>query len=209
MTKSILLSAVATSTLLFASAAFAAPADQPGHASPAPGTTNDTMSAVKDTAGHVVGDVTAEMTTTLKGFVQAAAISDMYEVEAGKIAEHRARSSKVRAFAEKMVKAHTETTDKLKTILGSLGPNVTPVAPPAHLDDRRQGMIDELRGAKAADFDNRYLSQQVDAHNEALILMKGYAKDGDVAPVKGFAAETAGTVQMHLNMAQSLYDAKK
>lgn len=209
MSKKIFISAVTASTLLLTSAAFAAPVDQPGHTSPAPGTTNDTASAVKDAAGHVVGDVTAEMTTTLKGFVDAAAVSDMYEVEAGKIAEQRAHNSKVRAFAEKMVKAHTETIDKLKSILGSLGPNVAPVTPPAHLDDRRQGMIDELRGAKAADFDNRYLSQQIDAHKEALILMKGYAKDGDVTPVKGFAGETATAVQMHLDVAQHLYNAQK
>src|ERR1700748_396622 len=137
MSKKILLTAVAASAFLLAPVAFAAPADQPGHASPAPGTTNDTVSAVKDATGHVVGDVTAEMTTTLKGFVEAAAVSDMYEVEAGKIAEKRARNAKVRDFATKMVAAHTETTAKLKSILASLGPNVTPVAPPAHLDDRR------------------------------------------------------------------------
>ena len=209
MPKRILLSAVAVSSILLTGSTFAAAPDQPGHTSPAPGTTNDAASTVKDTAGHVVGDVSAEMTTTLKGFVDAAAISDMYEVEAGQIAEMRARNAKVKAFARKMVKAHTETTKKLKSILASLNGNVTPVTPPAHLDDRRQGMIDELRGARAADFDNRYLSQQVDAHKEALILMKGYAKDGDVAPVKAFAAETAPVVQMHLAMAQPLYEAGK
>jgi putative membrane protein len=205
--KNVLLTAVAASALLFVSAASAQ--DQPGHTSPAPGTTNDAASAVKDTAGHIVGDITAEMTTTLKGFVQAAAISDMYEVEAGKIAEDRAQNRRVRAFAAKMVKAHTETSERLKSILAGLGSSVTPVTPPAHLDDRRQGMIDELRGAKAADFDNRYLSQQIDAHKEALILMKGYAKDGDVAPVKAFASKTAPIVQSHLDMAEHLSNAGK
>jgi putative membrane protein len=198
MKKILLLSAAC----VFAStAAFADPPDQPGHQSPAPGTTNDTMSAVKDTAGHVVGDVSAETTTSLQGFVTAAAISDMYEVEAGKIAEDRSKNSKVRMFAEHMVMAHTETTDKLKSILASGHGNVTP---PAHLDDRHQGMIDELRGAKAEDFDGRYLAQQIDAHKEALILMKGYAKSGDVAAVRHFAAKTAPVVQSHLNMAESI-----
>jgi putative membrane protein len=204
MTRNILLSAVAASALLFASAAGAQ--DQPGHTSPAPGTSNDSASAVKDTAGHVVGDVSAESTTTLKGFVPAAAISDMYEVEAGKIAEDRAQNREVKAFAAKMVKAHTQTTNELKSILASNG---APVAPPATLDNRRQGMIDELRGAKAADFDNRYLSQQIDAHKEALILMKGYAKDGDVASVKAFASRTAPIIQSHLNMAEHLSNAGK
>jgi putative membrane protein len=70
-------------------------------------------------------------------------------------------------------------------------------------------MIDELKGAKAKDFDKRYLSQQVDAHKEALTLMHGYATDGDVSSVKGFAAKTAPVVQEHLEMAQRLYDGEK
>jgi len=55
----------------------AAPPDQPGHISPQPGTENNTVSAVKDTAGHAVGVVSAEVTTSLQGFVTAAATSDM------------------------------------------------------------------------------------------------------------------------------------
>ncbi|HEY1632423.1 MAG TPA: DUF4142 domain-containing protein [Rhizomicrobium sp.] len=200
MKRTLLLSAAAFSALLFTGAVYADPPDQPGHVSPAPGTSNDTMSGVKDTARHVEGTISAEMTTTLKGFATAAAESDMYEVEAGKIAKERAQSADVRAFAAKMVTAHTETTNKLKSLLAS-HPDV---APPATLDDRHQGLIDELRGAKDADFDARYLSQQIDAHKEALILMQGYAKDGDVAAVKKFAGKTAPVVQEHLNMAEHL-----
>jgi putative membrane protein len=199
MKKILLLSAAA---MFAGSTALAAPADQPGHQSPAPNTTNDTASAVKDTAGHAVGTVSAEMTTKLQSFVAAAATSDMFEVEAGKIAEERGKSASVKAFAAKMVKAHTETTNKLKAILASGSANASP---PMHLDDRHQGMIDELRGAKDADFDGRYISQQVDAHKEAEILMQGYAKNGDSAAVKSFAAKTAPDVQMHLDMAEKIY----
>lgn len=199
MKNILMLSAAA---LLTTASAFAAPPDQPGHKSPAPGTNNETMSTVQDTTSHVVGTVSAQTTTSLQGFVTGAAISDMYEVEAGKIAQQRATNPDVKAFAAKMVQAHTETTAKLKSILA--GMKRQPAAP-AHLDDRRQGLIDNLRGASAADFDARYMSQQVDAHKEALSLMKGYAKDGDNAAVKRFAASTASAVQDHLNMAEPLY----
>jgi putative membrane protein len=200
MKTSPLFCATALSALLFAGASSAAP-DQPGHARPAPGTANDTMSGVRDTTGHVVGTISAEMTTTLKDFVPAAAVSDMYEVDAARIAVQRTHDAKIKAFAEKMIEAHTGTTNDLKAILVDVHGAPTP---PAHLDDRRQGMIDELRGAKDADFDGRYLSQQVDAHNEALVLMRGYAKDGDTNAVKAFAAKTSMAVQMHLDMAQKL-----
>lgn len=201
MKSHLFLSAYVLSLGVFASSAFSAPADQPGHQSPAPGTTNDTVSAVKDTVGHGVGVISAEMTTTTKDFAEAAATGDMYEVEAGKIAEQRSQNASVKDFAAKMVTAHTGTTEKLKAALASTHPEITP---PAHVDDRRQGMLDELRGAKDADFDGRYIAQQVDAHKEALIMMKGYAKDGDTASIKELAAKTTPVVQMHLNMAEKI-----
>jgi putative membrane protein len=192
----------ATSALfLMTGGALAAPADQPGHQSPKPGTSSETMSAIKDTTAGVVGKVSAEMTTTTKGFVEAAAISDMYEVEAGKIAAQRAQSPAVRDFANQMIQAHTETTEKLKGILASNNINVTP---PAHVDNRRQGLLDDLRGAKAENFDDRYIDQQVAAHKEANILMRGYAKSGDNRAVKEFAATTDRAVKMHLSMAEKL-----
>jgi putative membrane protein len=191
----------ASALVLMAGGAFAAPADQPGHESPKPGTNSEAMSAVKDTTAGMVGQVSAEMTSTTKGFVTAAATSDMYEVTAGKIAIQRAQSPDVKAFARKMVEAHTGTTAKLKGIIASNNINVTP---PAHVDNRRQGMLDDLRGAKAEDFDHRYITQQIAAHKEADILFRGYAKDGDNAAIKDFAAATDKDIKMHLSMAQQL-----
>jgi putative membrane protein len=191
----------ASALVLLAGAAFAAPPDKPGHTSPAPGTNSETASAVQDSTAGLVGKVSAEMTNTTKGFVTAAATSDMYEVEAGKIAAERASNPALKDFASQMVTAHTETTDKLKSIVAS---NNIAVTPPAHLDTRRQGMIDNLRGAKAADFDKRYVEQQEAAHEEARILMRGYAKDGDNASVKKFAADTLPAVQHHLAMIEKI-----
>lgn len=191
----------ASALLMAGGAAFAQSVDRPGHESPKPGTNSETMSAVKDSTAGVVGRVSAEMTTSTKGFVNAAAISDMYEVAAGKVAVQRAQSPAVKDFANQMIQAHTETTEKLKGILAKNNINVTP---PAHVDNRRQGMLDDLRGAKAEDFDHRYISQQIAAHKEADILMRGYAKDGDNTAVKDFAATTDQAVKMHLSMAEKL-----
>jgi len=191
----------ASALILMTGGAFAAPADQPGHQSPKPGTNSESLSAVKDTAAGMVGQVSAEMTSTTQGFVTAAATNDMYEVTAGKIAIQRAQSPEVKAFARKMVEAHTGTTAKLKGIIASNNINVTP---PAHVDNRRQVMLDDLRGAKAEDFDHRYISQQIAAHKEADILFRGYAKDGDNAAIKDFTAATDKDIKMHLSMAQQL-----
>ena len=202
MKNSLLISVAVLGLVAVAVPSFADPADQPGHASPAPNTQDNTVSAVKDAASVAVGTVTAEMTSTLSGFVNEAANSDMYEVEAAKIAEGRSRNPEVKEFAAKMITAHTGTSDELKSILREIGSDV---APPAHLDDRRQGLIDDLRGAKNSDFDGRYISQQVDVHREVLLLMQGYTQRGDVPQVKKFAAKTVPAVQSHLDMAEAMY----
>ena len=107
----------ASALFLMTGGAFAASVDQPGHQSPQPGTSSESMSAVKDGTAGLVGQVSAEMTHSTKDFVTAAATSDMYEVTAGKIAAQRAQSPEVREFAEKMIKAHTLTTKTLKGII--------------------------------------------------------------------------------------------
>jgi putative membrane protein len=164
---------------------------------PAPGSRNETASAAKDAAGGAVGQASAELTTTTKGFVDAAATSDMYEVEAGKLAQMRAHMPELKKFAGDMVDAHTKTSDQLKSILARSAPNVMP---PTQLDSRREGMLNDLKGAKDADFDGRYIAQQIAAHDEAVILMRGYAKDGGNSEIKAFAVETQPKVQMHLDM---------
>lgn len=190
-----------SSAILLMGPAVADPTDQPGHRSPSADSKSETVSAAEDNVGHWLGTVSAEMTTTSQGFVTAAAVSDMYEVEAGKIAAQRATSPAIRDFANQMVAAHTQTSSELKGILMRNNLHITP---PAHLDDRRQGMIDNLRGASAADFDHRYLVQQEAAHREAVILMRGYAHDGANPAVKRFAAETLPKVEQHLAMVRKL-----
>jgi putative membrane protein len=181
-------------------------ADRPGHESPRPGTHSENMSAMKDSTAGMVGKVSAEMTSTTKGFATAAATSDLYEVTAGQVAVQCAQSPAVKDFAQKMIEAHSQTTTKLKSLISGEKINLSL---PAHVDHRRQGMLDDLRGAKSQDFDHRYVTQQIAAHEEADILMRGYAKSGDNAALKDFAATTDKAVKMHLSMAKTLEDGTK
>jgi len=144
-----------------------------------------------------VGTVSAELTSSTKGFIDAAAMSDMYEVQAGQMAVMRAKSPELKMFARHMIDDHTKSSNELKSIIVKVVPDWTP---PKELDTRRQGMLDDLKGVSDQDFDNRYITQQENAHNEAVILIRGYAKDGDQADIKQFAAKVLPTVQMHLDM---------
>jgi len=159
------------------------------------------VSGAQDTAAGAVGVASAVMTNKAPDYVKAAAISDMYEIEASKMALQRSQSAPIKKFAQQMIDAHTATTKGLKAALGKSGLDVTP---PAAMDNRRQGMLDNLRTASAQDFDKAYVDQQTAAHREALTLHKSYADDGDNAALKAFAADTAPKVQQHLDMIKML-----
>lgn len=134
-------------------------------------------------------------------YVADAAMSDLYERESSKMAATMAQSTAVKAFARQMMTDHAATTAEVKRILsdGSTG-----ITPPAQIDDRRQGLLDNLRKASGVDFDRVYIQQQVAAHREALALHRGYADAGTNAALKAFAAKTAPKVQMHLEMLENL-----
>jgi putative membrane protein len=134
-------------------------------------------------------------------FVQKAAMSDMYEVEAGKIASQKGQTAPVKGFGEMMVTAHSKTTEELKGIVASEKINVDL---PAKLDSKHQKLIDDLNAASNADFDKTYAKQQVDGHQEAVNLFDSYANKGDNAALKAFAQKTLPVIQQHLDEAKKL-----
>ena len=134
-------------------------------------------------------------------FVQKAAMSDMYEVQAGKLAAEKGQSDAVKQFGQQMVDAHTKTTEELTGIVKTKNIKVDP---PTKLDAKHQKLIDDLNSATADNFDKAYAKQQVDAHQEAVDLFKKYAASGDDADVKQFAEKTLPTIQHHLDEAKKL-----
>ena len=134
-------------------------------------------------------------------FIQKAAVSDMYEVEAGKVATDKGQSDAVKQFGQQMVDAHTKTTDELMGIVKSKNIKVDV---PTKLDSEHQKLIDDLNSASAKDFDKTYASQQVDAHQNAVKLFKKYAENGDDPDVKQFAAKTLPAIEHHLDEAKKL-----
>jgi putative membrane protein len=163
-------------------------------------TSSAPAAAVEDAVSAGVGQVAAATTMTTQGFVTAAATSDMYEIAAAKIALDRSSDPAVKKFAKRMIHDHSATTAAVKKILAG-GVAATP---PADLDERRKGLINDLKAARPADFDKTYIDQQVAAHAEALTLFKGFADHGDNAALKTFASDTAPKIQEHDDMAKAI-----
>jgi putative membrane protein len=140
-------------------------------------------------------------TAMTMSFVTKAAQSDEFERQEGRLAERRAHDRHVRMFAQEMVSAHTRTTQDLKAAIRRAG--MTPPPPPALSDDQAR-MLGDLRGAHGDKFDRLYVGQQIQAHQETLGLMQGYAQSGQPGPIRDAAAKTAPLVQHHLDMATAL-----
>jgi putative membrane protein len=132
-------------------------------------------------------------------FIQKVAMSDLFEVEASKLALTKSQSASIKSFAQSMITAHTATTATLKPLAAALK-----IDPPVALDSDHATKIDDLKKATVKEFDQKYVDQQTEAHNKALDLLNDEAKNGNDATLKGFAAATAPKVQMHLDTVKKL-----
>lgn len=135
---------------------------------------------------------------TREGYANAAAVANMYEIEAANIAWERSNSDEVKAFAKMLIADHTASNAKLEVIVNQMEGSL-----PSSLDDGHQRMIDELNDADDAAFDAVYMAQQVTAHERALQMHENYIAGGDDPVLKDFATESVKTVQAHLKHAQT------
>jgi putative membrane protein len=135
-------------------------------------------------------------------FVTLAAQSDMLEIESSKLALTKSDSAKTKAFADKMIKDHTETSKELKALVS--GGKVKADAPAA-LDKAHIDKLDKLaKQHDGKDFTKDYNSMQVSAHKDAVSMFERYGKEGDNADLKAFANKHLPHLQEHLKMAQDL-----
>jgi putative membrane protein len=166
-----------------------------------PGTENQAVNGGQDATSAAVGGVAAATAGPVNtdAFVSNAAISDMYEIQAGQIAQQKGNTQAVKDFGKMMVADHTALSESMKPLIQAAGKT-----PPPGLDERRKGLIDNLNAAPSSDFDKVYLDQQEAAHNEALTLMTGYGQRGGDAGLRGAAQQAAPKIQAHLDHVKRL-----
>jgi putative membrane protein len=127
-----------------------------------------------------------------QNFANTAASSDAFEI---------ATSSKVKAFAQQMIKAHSDSTAKLKKAAAAASPAITSSP---DMTAMQQQTLDQLGGVSGADFDTAYAKAQVEAHQMTLDKLKAYSASGSVPTLKSFAKEITPVVTKHLEMAKGL-----
>lgn len=163
---------------------------------------------VEDAASLPVGQTSARVMggNLSSAYVSNALMGDMYEVEAANVALERSESEAVRTLALKVRTDHAAA----RTGLEALGAAETPSnVLPGVLDQRRRGLIDNLRNAAPANFDRVYLDQLIAAQEEAVTLNRSFADHADTPGLAKHALTVLPQIEAHLVQARSLRRAMK
>jgi len=131
-------------------------------------------------------------------FLESAAKDGLAEVELGQLASQRAESPEVKQFGQRMVQDHGKANDQLKQLAQSKGLDV-----PAETDKSHQKKMEKLQKLSGAQFDKQYMDDMVKDHKKDVKEFQKQAKSAKDADVKNFAAQTAPTLQEHLQMAEA------
>jgi predicted outer membrane protein len=132
-------------------------------------------------------------------FANTAAGSDAFEIQSSQLALQKSRNDKVKAFAEEMIKQHSQSTAKLKAAAQEAHIQVD-----ATLPKELQSKLDALKTASGPTFDAAYLSAQISVHTKAAQLFGNFSKDGEGGPIKAFAQQTYPVIRTHLVRVQAL-----
>ena len=163
----------------------------------------EAVDKAQDMAAAPVGQMSAATVgaNTVGGYVPNAAEGDMYEIMAADLALERSQNAQVKELAQMIKTDHTAASEAMKRLVPQAAPDIQL---PTKLDERRQGMLDNLRSASAANFDRTYLDQQVAAHNEALTLHRGFSDNTDAPPLAQHARTVVPKIEAHLRQAEQL-----
>ena len=166
---------------------------------------SNAVDKAQDAVSAPVGQTSAATmgANMVSAYVPNATMGDMYEIQAADIALERSKNAQVRELAQMIKADHTAASEKFKAAAPQAAPDVQL---PTELDERRKGLIDNLRSATAADFDKTYIDQQVAAHQEAVTLHRGFSDNTDAPTLAEHARTVLPKIEAHLQRAQALQE---
>ena len=134
------------------------------------------------------------------GYLQAASASDLYEIEAGRLAVARGQRPDVRDLGQRLINEHGDVTRRL-AFAASLSGTSVPV--PA-LTATQQQMLGTLQAASADSFDRTFLSQQHPSHEAAMRIHHAYALAGPARELREVAEQAVTASHQHLDRVRQI-----
>jgi putative membrane protein len=132
-------------------------------------------------------------------FYKNAAEAGISEVEAGKLAQDKASTQKVKDFGAMMVSDHSAAGEKLKALAASKDMTL-----PSSSSVGQMASKAKLEVLSGETFDKSYIKGQLKAHREAVALFKKESSTGQDPEAKAFATATLPTLRSHLKAVTAL-----
>jgi putative membrane protein len=164
----------------------------------------DSLNKTKDTTQNAAATGGIAVTADDAKFATTAAADGLAEVDAGKMAQNKAISPRVKEFATMMVNDHTKAGDELATLAKTKS-----IALPLMPDADAKKAADDLAAKSGKDFDKAYINAMVDGHKKAVKLFEDASQNCKDPDLKAFATKTLPTLKMHLDSVQAIHDSMK
>ena len=133
-------------------------------------------------------------------FIQEAAGSGMFEVQAAQLAAQQASDANVKSFAGMLIDHHTKANDELVKLANAKRVEL-PAAPPRAM--RRD--VEKLGKKKGEEFDREFVREVgIKAHEKDIKAFEKASKDLKDPQLKAFVDKTLPTLKEHLAAAQKL-----
>lgn len=128
---------------------------------------------------------------------------NLFEIEAGKLAQQQASDQQVKDLGAMFVTDHTQLDQTVQSTASSLNVNL----PDSPTQDQ-EAVLDQLKGVTGREFDTQWVTAQLTGHNEAIQATETEIAQGSDSSVKQLAESALPVLQAHLDeltaLAQSL-----
>ena len=132
-------------------------------------------------------------------FLKRATVSNLAEIQLGKLALQNASSAEVKAFGNRMIQDHTAANDELKKLASGRG-----VELPNDVSPEEGAARDRLASLRGAQFDSAYMATMLKDHKTDLAEFQREGKTSKDPEVKELAVKQLLTLQKHLKQAESI-----
>jgi len=150
------------------------------------------MKTVMTTVGFLFVATAAMAQSSPAAFTEKAASGGMFEIQSSEmILKDGASDPEVKAFATQMIADHTKAAADLKAAAAKAGVTV-----PTTLASKEATKLQQL-SEEEGDRQKLYVTQQILAHNDAVVLHRGYAAEGTDPNLKAYAEKALPVLEEH------------
>ena len=173
-------------------------------------TTANRVGAAADTAAQRVESAAGRVVkrggwtdASVFGFIGA---NNAGEVREGQLAAKKATNPAVKKFAQQLVTEHRALALEMRSLAAKLSVTPDTVDGDVHdVMDKARDQIKDLTDKPAgADWDKKYIDNQIDDHKDLLDKLQDAAKNTTNTELRGAIEKATGKVQEHLTKAQSI-----